>query len=129
MIVMCDYCDQRSKLVTGRVLYPHRPDLYHKHFYLCEPCGAYVGCHKNSQYHAPLGRLANAELRGWKNRAHAAFDPLWQSDSMTRGKAYAWLAEALDLDIQYCHIGMFDIAMCQKVVAVCKEREGESMPF
>ena len=31
---------------------------------------AYVGVHKGTD--KPLGRLANAELRYWKKRAHAA---------------------------------------------------------
>jgi hypothetical protein len=36
-----------------------------------------VGCHKGTT--KPLGRLADAELREWKKRAHAAFDPVWQA--------------------------------------------------
>lgn len=74
---ICAYCGVRSKLVTGKDLYPHRPDLYSLNFYQCTPCDAHVGCHKGTPN--PLGRLANAELRKMKSAAHAVFDPIWKS--------------------------------------------------
>lgn len=119
--VMCDYCDKPAKLVTGKVMYPHRPDLYGKFFYKCDPCKAWVGCHPNTTN--PLGRLANAELRKAKSAAHAAFDPIWKSRRKSRGSAYKWLAERLGMAQQNCHIGMFDVDMCRRVVEACK---GES---
>ena len=67
----------------------------------------------------PLGRLANAELREWKKKAHAAFDPLWQGGKMRRNQAYAWLAQRLGLPTHLTHIGMFDVITCQQVVRIC----------
>lgn len=119
MKIVCPYCKTPAPLVTGRSVYPHRPDLYHKQFYQCKPCDAYVGCH-NGTTHA-LGRLANAELRAAKIRAHSAFDPIWKEGSMRRGSAYTWLAEKLGIEKSECHIGMFDVAMCNKVTSICKE--------
>ena len=83
-------------------------------------CDSYVGVHKGSD--APLGRMANAELRKIKVAAHAIFDPRWK-DSKERGarsKAYNWLAGQLGLRPDECHIGMFDVEMCLKVIEVCK---------
>lgn len=118
-IVNCDYCGNPARLVNGSVIYPHRPDLKNLSFWLCEPCSAYVGCHKNSKSKAaPLGRLANAELRKAKNRAHAAFDPLWKDGNMSRRRAYSWLAKQLGIKEKDCHIGMFDVDMCARVVEV-----------
>ena len=114
----CPYCDRQSVLVSGAKLYPHRRDLVHKQFYECEPCAAYVGCHPDSA--KPMGRLANAELRAAKQRAHAAFDPLWKSGERSRIQAYAWLAEQLGIARQNCHIGMFDVHQCEQVVELCK---------
>ena len=57
--------------------------------YYCEPCNAYVGCHKNSR--KPLGTLANKELRELRIRTHEIFDPLWKSGKMTRSEAYKML--------------------------------------
>ncbi|EIC84043.1 zinc-finger-containing protein [Serratia sp. M24T3] len=119
--VVCDYCGKTAAFVTGRKIYPHRPDLSLLHFYQCEPCKAYVGCHKGSNG-VPLGRLANAELRAAKSKAHAAFDPIWKGRSMSRGSAYSWLAKSLGIPQQECHIGMFNIEMCEQVVIACELR-------
>jgi len=67
-----------------------------------------------------LGTLANAELRAARNRAHAAFDPIWRSGEMSRRKAYAWLGDQLGLPVKRVHIAEFDLATCSKVVSVCK---------
>lgn len=118
MSLACGYCQLPAQKVTGAVIYPHRPDLKHKVIYACFPCDAYVGCHPGTD--RPLGLLANAELRAARQAAHAAFDPIWRGTAVSRTKAYAWLAQALQLETRRCHIGMFDIALCQRVVELCK---------
>lgn len=124
MTVKCNYCGKDAVLVTGRVIYPHRPDLAGLQFWQCSPCSAWVGCHKDSKA-APLGRLANAELRRAKSAAHAAFDPLWKSGMKRRRDAYEWLSKELGISGKDCHIGMFDVAMCHEVVRACESTRGE----
>lgn len=131
-MVVCDYCNNEARLVGGDVIYPHRPDLHGLRFWHCGPCGAYVGCHKGTT--RPLGRLANAELRQAKQDAHAAFDPKWKFhtfrdgyQTMTRTMAYKWLAEQLGIPIEQCHIGMFDVETCGRVVEVCTNRTSLSL--
>lgn len=114
MKVVCPYCDKPAELVFGSAIYPHRPDLFKKKFYLCKPCDAYVGCHPDTA--KPLGRLANAELRIFKRKAHAAFDPIWKRGDMSRTKAYKWLSEKLNIAPQNCHIGMFDVDLCRATI-------------
>lgn len=121
--VICDYCGQPAVLVTGQTIYPHRRDLWSKHFYLCDPCEAYVGCHPGTKN--PLGRLADTALRRAKSAAHAAFDPLWQNGAGKRSKRYGWLAQQLGIPGDQCHIGMFDEAMCNRVVTICNARRAE----
>lgn len=116
--LLCPYCASKPELVGGDVVYPHRHDLYAKWFYLCRPCDAYVGCHPGTT--KPLGRLANAELRKAKNAAHAAFDPLWKDGKRKRKEAYAWLATQIGVAGKNCHIGMFDVETCRRVVEVCR---------
>lgn len=113
----CNYCKEDSVLVSGSIIYPHRPDLHSKFFYLCKPCDAYVGCHRGTQ--EPLGRLANAELRKFKSLAHKAFDPYWKSGEATRSLAYRALAAKLGILAKDCHIGMFDVQTCKRVIAIC----------
>lgn len=112
--VICPYCNQPAQLVDSRAVYKKSYGM----IWHCEPCKAWVGCHKNSKDHIPLGRLANAELRQWKQRAHAAFDPLWREGSMKRRAAYNWLAEMMEMHTSRCHIGMFDVRECIRVVAI-----------
>ena len=113
----CPYCGNNAELVKGSKIYPHRFDLYNKKFYLCEPCDAYVGCHKDGK---PLGRLANRDLRRAKMQAHAVFDPLWKDGPLTRNEAYRWLSKAMNLHPDDTHIGMFDIGDCLRVEQLVK---------
>lgn len=111
---LCPYCghpslflDDSSTLYGGKNYGPA---------YACRPCHAWVGCHPGTT--TPLGRLANKALRRARNRAHAAFDPIWKEGLMKRGDAYAWLADQLGIERKDCHIEMFDNAQCERVVCV-----------
>ena len=125
---ICPYCGRSAEFL------PSSERLYHGRdfgpVYACLPCEAWVGCHRGTTQ--PLGRLADAALRRAKIEAHDAFDPTWRalharrraSDpdySLGRARAsrYRRLAELLGIPPQDCHIGMFDVATCRRVVALC----------
>lgn len=121
----CRYCEQSAKLIlSGEDGYPYRTD--YGPVWLCAPCGAYVGCHKGTTN--ALGGLANAELREWKMKAHAAFDPLWQakirrdgcSKSKARKAGYLWLSGQLGIPPKLTHIGYMSVEECKRVVEVCE---------
>ena len=115
----CPYCPGLATVTTGKVIYPHRPDLFQKPFWRCNGCGAYVGCHSGT--YIPLGSLANKETRQARLQAHALFDARWKpGGDMTRKEAYAWLAAELGLPVDQCHIGMFDFLTCEKVMRLCE---------
>lgn len=117
--LLCSYCGgrahfhQTSTHIYGRDYGP----VWH-----CPRCAAWVGCHPGRG--KPLGRLAKADLRKAKQEAHKAFDRLWRSsrDRGARSKAYTWLAEQLGIDKSVCHIGMFNEAMCRRVIEACRGR-------
>lgn len=113
--VYCGYCGGRAEFVDSKIIYGRSYGM----IYLCRKCNAYVGVHKGSDL--PLGRLANAQLRRWKRAAHDAFDPLWQSGSFRgcRKAAYRWLSERMELPAEETHIGMFDVAQCQRAIQIC----------
>jgi len=117
--IMCPYCDTQAELVDSKEIYGES----YGYAYLCRKCRAYVGCHRGSK--KPLGRLANGELRLWKQRAHLLFDPIWKTRLMTRSQAYIWLGEELGLLPDVCHIGMFDVEQCKEAVRVCAKLWGE----
>ena len=129
MSIHCPYCFEPAKLLLSSAPIYHGRDYGPVH--VCWPCDAWVGCHPNTT--RPLGRLANAELRQWKMKAHAAFDPIWKArferkstidpaykKAMARGGRYKKLAELLGIPRHECHIGMFDVDRCQRAVQVCE---------
>lgn len=115
--VKCDYCGKPAHFVDSAIVYGKSYGM----FYYCPDCKAWVGVHKGTD--APLGRLANAELRKWKKAAHAAFDPIWRRKIFPRrNAAYAWLSQQMGIPPEKTHIGMFDVERCKQVVSLCKER-------
>lgn len=120
--ITCPYCHRPALRVNGRRVYPHRPDLARRWFYQCEPCQAHVGCHRRAP-HKPLGTLAKPALRRARSQAHAVFDPLWRKGAMTRDEAYEWLSRQLELPVDDCHIGQFDMLTCQRVLMICAKAQ------
>ncbi len=124
---ICPCCNNPAKLVTGKTMYPHRPDLAHKKFWACRKCDAYVGCHPNTD--VPLGNLATRQVRQARSAAHFSFDKVWRGKRrggmMSRGDAYKWLAGKMGLCIEKTHIGMFDVAQCTKVMDLVAELRRE----
>ena len=128
----CPYCGGKAQLRDASSIY--HSFKYRGKMFVCEnfpKCDSYVGCHPNTT--KPLGRMANKKLRTMKSKAHEYFDPLWKkrvfarkkSLSYNRTKAYQWLAEQLDLPESKCHIGLFDVDMCRKVIDVCSKKQIE----
>lgn len=109
---ICPYCGKDTAYVDSEVVYRQSYGM----IYLCADCLAWVGVHKGTDN--ALGRLADKELREWKIKAHAAFDPIWQTGIMKRGHAYHWLAKMLDIPDEYCHMGYFSVATCKRVVEI-----------
>lgn len=121
----CPYCKSDVNLVDSYLIYRRS----YGRAWLCSQfpkCDSYVGCHPGTD--KPLGRLANAELRKAKMEAHKAFDALWKrkmerdkcSQRVARSAGYKWLAQQLSIEINECHIAMFDLDKCKKVLEVCK---------
>lgn len=60
--------------------------------------------------------------------AHCAFDPAWQSGRMSRSAAYTQLATRLGLSKADCHMLNFDVATCERVVALYLADDFEVLP-
>lgn len=125
--VVCPGCHRGCELVSGTKLYPHRPDLAHRLFWRCAPCDAHVGCHPGSD--KALGTPANGQLRRLRQQVHEAFDPIWRSRSMTRSKAYAWLAAELRVAEHNCHIGRFTTEQCLAALMIIHKRQNPEFEY
>lgn len=123
---ICPYCFCPTKFVDSSVIYGKSYGM----IYLCDHCMAYVGVHKGTD--VSLGRLANHELREAKKEAHYWFDKISKTtlinkiykkhfpNTTNRSKAYIWLSEQLNIPAELCHIGMFDVDDCKRVIKLCK---------
>ena len=107
----CPECYNQGLLVSGKEVYPHRPDLYKKWFYVCKKHDTRVGCHSNTK--EPLSsKMAGGQLRLLRSQTHGMLDPLWRNGHFTsRGVAYSWLAREMKISLtktnvlklfQYC---------------------------
>lgn len=117
----CPYCGANVILKDSKYIYHNNKD-YSK-MWVCSrypKCDSYVGCHKGTTI--PLGRLADANLRKSKSEAHTYFDPIWKYGFLSRKEAYEWLSVMLDIPLDSCHIGMFDVNICNEVVELCKKQ-------
>ncbi|WP_293862302.1 zinc-finger-containing protein [uncultured Alsobacter sp.] len=123
-------CGKPTRLTTGAEVYPKRPDLRANPRYLCDECGAHVGCHPGTT--KAVGTPAGPELRAARSKLHdQMFDPLWKTAAESggyadttsrqrkrirqkaRGRVYAFLAARMGLTTEECHIGHFDIEQCR----------------
>jgi len=122
----CPYCGAEVELKSAYEVYHTANSKDWGNLWVCSNyprCDAYVGCHKNTDI--PLGRLANSRLRELKKEAHRQFDPIWKSGLMSRKEAYRWLADMLHISCEECHIGMFDVKQCQKVIHLCRKQTND----
>lgn len=123
-VYLCAYCAGQLILVPDTAVYQRS---YGGHVWWCQPCEAFVGCHNGG--YLPKGRVAKAPLRKLKIEAHALFDRLWKAAIELRGwsqhdarkAAYQWLAEAMGLSVELCHIGMFDEDQTRQVIEICND--------
>ena len=129
MIIFCTGCqkDVEARLTDGKEHYPHRPDLFEIPFWRCDTCGGWVGCHwKTKNPTQPLGVIATPEIMDARKKIHAILDPLWKSNKISRGKAYAYVTNRIGKPYHTGEIRSLDEArLIYKVVATLhKELNG-----
>lgn len=109
----CRYCGGDVELVDDEFVYG---ESYGSKLFVCLNCHARVGTHDHNL--APLGVLADAELRRWRGVAHAAFDPLHERTSRGRNQTYDEVfGEGLGFPEHKRHIAMLDLEEVKRVVA------------
>jgi len=88
--VYCCHCgkDIDARQTTGKEIYPHRKDLYHLKFVICDVCKNYKAMRNDE---AELF-IPSKEVREYRLKIHAILDPLWKSRKIKRGKAYAYIS-------------------------------------
>jgi hypothetical protein len=108
---VCPYCDTPAVLRGSTEVYGPGKDF--GNLWVCgnyPRCDSYVGVHRDSPIAAPLGTMANADLRKLRIKVHAAFDPLWKSGRMKRTQAYRLLSRLMG--VPQAHISWFNADQC-----------------
>ena len=125
--LICPYCGNKTEYIDSSFVYAKSYGM----IYICKPCDAYVGVHKGTD--KAMGRLADKLLRGAKIEAHYYFDQIartslinkiWKEyipNLSNRKKAYLWLSKQMNIPEEDCHIGMFDVGECNRVVEICNQ--------
>lgn len=98
----CDACCSPNVSLTTNDRIYGRVHGNWPYVYFCDDCKAAVGCHPDT--HIPLGRMADKTTRHIRAKVHESFDPIWRSGLMSRSDAYRWLAAALNIEYDLCHI-------------------------
>lgn len=99
----CIECGAVPRLTDGAEIYPHRPDLHAKKFYVCDSCrGSYCGCHPDTT--TPLGYPCGPQTRKARMAAHDVIDAIWRNKIATRKEVYRNLAARLGIPHHECHV-------------------------
>lgn len=115
--VVCNFCHGFVRVGTHKEIYG-RDFSDWPWVYLCESCGAYVGLHPFTSI--PLGTLADKATRQARKECKPYFEKLWRNGEMSRTRAYEWLAKQLNIPVNACHFGWFDIDKCQRARELCQ---------
>lgn len=118
------------------MIYTSNAQIYGKEYgsgkcYLCTSCGAYVGTHKPRPREA-LGLLADARMRTGKQMCHSIFDSKWKGKPKAHKKRqdlYRWLAQRMDIPIDDCHFGYFDLTQLRKAYKILLESKDQELKY
>lgn len=90
-----------------------------------------VGTHKPRPREA-LGLLADARMRAGKQMCHAVFDSKWKGKPKAHKKRqdlYRWLAQRMDIPIDDCHFGYFDLTQLRKAYKILLEIKDQELKY
>lgn len=126
----------RCNICGGRVTYGSNARIYGREYgsgycYLCEQCGAYVGTHKPRPRKA-LGLLADEPMREGKKMCHAIFDSFWKRKPKAgkkRHDLYCWLAHEMEMPVEDCHFGYFDIDQLRRAYIILRGIQKKQMRY
>ena len=130
---MIDLHPTICNICGGDVVFTSNSVVYGKEYgsgkcYLCQNCGAYTGTHRPRPREA-LGLLADEKMRKGKVMCHDLFDVRWRGKPKAQKKRrdlYSWLADKMELSVDDCHFGHFDIHQLRQAYKIlCSIREKE----
>lgn len=121
--IFCCNCNtiRSCRLVSGKIIYFNRGDLWNKKFYQCPLCKGYVGCHPDTR--VPMGTIPTPELRKLRADIHVEIDPIWRKGYMMRSAVYQEISDRLGKAFHSAEINSVDEA--HLVLQIIKEIKDE----
>ncbi len=131
---MIDLHPTKCNLCGGKVIFTSNAKIYGKEYgsgkcYLCTSCGAHVGTHEPHPDVA-YGLLSNSAMCKAKKKLHGVFDPYWKDapkPKKTRTALYRWLSERMEIPIEECHFGFFDLEQLNRAYKILLSVKGKRM--
>lgn len=119
--LLCPVCGSGAVLKDSKIIYHGKSYGF---VWVCKnypKCDTYVGCHKGTV--TPLGELADYELRRWRNKAHAVFDPLWLKER-NKGKKRTEVYEEIGIQMGKIplHIAECNVEECKQLIEIIKKQ-------
>ena len=106
--VICSYCGKQAELITNE---------FGTKLWRCRgfpECDARVTAHQKSG--APMGYLANAELRALRKNIHELMDPLWRVHKVcSRSNTYILISKVLGVPKKKAHVARLSHEECLKL--------------
>jgi hypothetical protein len=90
-----------------------------------------VGTHKPRPREA-LGLLADEPMRTGKKMCHAIFDSFWKGKPKAgkkRHDLYCWLAHEMEIPVEGCHFGYFDIGQLRRAYIILRGVQHKQMKY
>ena len=105
--IYCCECKEivKPSPVDGKRIYPDKPNLHSKSFWLCIHCENHVGCYgTDGESRRPLGCIGTPALRSKRKLLHQKIDPLWKSGKIEQRDLYKLIGNKLGYGWEY-HTG------------------------
>ena len=133
---MIDIHPTICNICGGKVVFSSNSVIYGREYgsgkcYICQNCGAYTGTHKPRPREA-LGLLADEKMRKGKVMCHKLFDARWRGKPKAQKKRrdlYSWLAGKMELSVDDCHFGYFDIHQLRKAYRILLSIREKEMKY
>lgn len=121
-IIYCCGCEKKVSTVKkdGSFVYPHRPDLKFKTFFVCDNCGCFVG--ENTRSGKPLGVIPTKEISSMRQTIHGLIDPLWKDGKISRSKLYNLISEKIGCEYHTANLKTLD--ECREIISIAIKMRG-----
>lgn len=105
--VKCLGCEKvvQGRLTNGKEVYPDKPELKRRRFYVCDTCKGFIGCHDWKKCkNVPIGSIPTKELAEKRKEVFEELKPIIDAKVLSKKRLYGELGKALGKDFNIATI-------------------------